>query len=1025
MKGCTFIILALPFLLLGEFVLAQSYDFRNYSVGQGLAQSQVYAMLEDQRGYIWMGTQGGGLSRFDGKSFRNWSTTTSPALINNYVLSLYEDRNGYLWIGTKTGLSRFDGLRLYSYPVSDTMAVEVNAITEDGDGYLLIGTHRGMFRLEGSGFVKLPVSEGFPTGKVHAFLRDEKNLLWIAHASGLLQLPANGKPVDVGRAGLTSREIVSLENAGNGELWVGTLGGGLHKFNGSRFRLQTDDFRLRNAVVFDLLTDQTGNLWVATLNQGVGIRNARDSSWVFFTDADGLARNHLRCMLEDSWGNIWLGSSGGGVSKYYGQEFIHYDRSDGLVGRSIYSVEQDSAGRYWLGDHNRGFSIMDGSGVQSFNRQNGYKNVQIKTILRDRQDRMWLGTYGRGVSLFLNDSTYRDFTGPDGLSDAYIWDIEEDSAGHIWVATAGGGITEMFQIQDSSDTIGWSFGTRIYQTAQGLPQNRINCLHIDKLNRVWFGTTSRGLGYIRNGVVKFTLTLPGASSNNSVRSMVEDESGHLWIGTAGGGVNRLYLYPERDTFPITTFTEGLTSENVYLLSFDKQDQLWIGTEAGVDRASLDPDRNIIEIKHFGRSEGFVGIEVCQNSVHLDSAGNLWFGTVNGLTQYNPRSNLEDTLAPKISLTEMSLLYTPMQDIADFRSWVQPWGSIKSGLQFSHKQNTLSFAFIGINHNNPEQVRYQWRLEGLEEEWRPETYQQEATYSQLPPGDYTFLLRAKNEDGIWSKEPLQVSFRIEPPYWQTWWFRIAVLSVIGLLVAIIFRLRVNQIRRKVNQERQRLEMEKDLLDLEQKALRLQMNPHFIFHALNSIQHLISQQDTQTARYYLAKFARLMRNVLENSRESMIPIEKEIQILEDYLTIEQFSREETFTYSIEVDDWVDPEHFLIPPMLIQPFVENAIIHGVAHLDTKGRINIKFERIDNHVECTITDNGIGRERAANINSQNDQHHKSTALVVTQERLDILHTSTSGEPGKSIVIQDLVGPSGEAAGTQVVLRIPVQLME
>ncbi|MEM7368396.1 MAG: two-component regulator propeller domain-containing protein [Bacteroidota bacterium] len=1013
----------MPILLWTQTGLAQSFDFRNYSVGQGLAQSQVYALLEDQRGYIWMGTQGGGLSRFDGQDFHTWSTTTQPELINNYVLTLFEDSQGYLWIGTKAGLSRFDGLRLFSYPISDSISMEVYAVAEDAKGNIYVGTHRGLYRQEGGGFVLQTVENGYPPGKIHTMMLDADKDLWVGHEGGLTKIQADGQAIDVGRAGLVNREIISLAEDLEGNIWAGTLGGGLHSFDGTRFTEFRGNSRLRNSVVFDLLVDREGNLWIATLKAGAVVRQARDSSLMFFSDADGLARNHIRCLLEDSWGNIWLGTSGGGVSKYHGQEFIHYDRSNGLAGRSIYSVAQDSAGRFWLGNHNQGFSIFDKGEITSFNRQSGYQNVQIKTILRDQQDRMWLGTYGQGISLFLNDTTYKEFGGVDGLGDSYIWDIEEDKGGHIWVATAGGGITEMIPVVDTTDSLNWSFDTRIYRTGDGLPQNRINCLHIDSLNRIWFGTMGRGIGYIQAGTVRMSQSLPGGSSNNSVRSMVEDESGFLWIGTAGGGVNRMFLYPEQDTFPVRSFSDGLTSENVYLLACDRQQHIWIGTEAGVDRATLDPDRNIIEIKHFGRSEGFVGIEVCQNAVFLDSSDNLWFGTVNGITKYNPRTNVEDTLAPKISLTETSLLYTPLQELPDFRAWVEPWGDIQRGLEFSHKQNTLSFGFIGINHHNPEQVRYSWRMKEWEKDWRPETYQREATYPQLPPGAYTFQLKAVNEDGVWTEKPLEVSFTINPPYWQTWLFRGIVLTLLGLIVAISFRLRVNQIRRKVDRERQRLEMEKDLLDLEQKALRLQMNPHFIFHALNSIQHLIAQQDAKTARYYLAKFARLMRNVLENSRESMIPISEEIQILEDYLTIEQFSREKNFDYQIEIDEWVDPDNFLIPPMLIQPFVENAIIHGVAHLDHNGHIRIKFERIDQHVECVIIDNGIGREQATKINSQKDQHHKSTALVVTQERLDILHNS--GDWDKSIVIKDLADPAGRPAGTQVLLRIPVKLID
>ncbi|MEM7659463.1 MAG: histidine kinase, partial [Bacteroidota bacterium] len=594
----------------------------------------------------------------------------------------------------------------------------------------------------------------------------------------------------------------------------------------------------------------------------------------------------------------------------------------------------------------------------------------------------------------------------------------------IWVATAGGGINALYAVSDTADSLQIRYDFRTLRAADGLPQDRINCLHIDSLNRVWFGTANRGLGYISQDSTIHNLTLPGNSDDNSVRSLAEDEFGFLWIGTAGGGVKRLPIYEPLEEAKVISFEEELTSNNVYLLQIDPQQELWIGTESGLDRASLDPDRNIIEVTHYGQAEGFVGIEVCQNAVWKDKEGDLWFGTINGLTHYNPRSTVVNALPPILSWQDISLFYTPFQELEFYGSWVLPWGDLREGLQLTHKQNTLSFDFMGIDHSDPDLVQYQWKLSPIEIDWRPVTEEHAATYAQLPPGTYTFLVRAVSGDGVWTPVPLEYSFEISPPYWQTWWFRAVGVAVITLLIGLLIKLRVDQVRKKAREETHRLEMEKDLLALEQKALRLQMNPHFIFHALNSIQSLISQQkDSHNARYFLAKFARLMRSVLENSREPMISLSDEIQMLEDYLSLEMFSRGDQFDYRIELDSWVDADEIMIPPMVLQPFVENAIIHGVSQLDRKGNIHLRFERINQHLECTITDDGVGRKQAAEGGAQQAHHQKSTALMVIQERLDILHQGDAQkEWDKSIEIVDQVTPEGTPAGTQVLVRIPIE---
>jgi LytS/YehU family sensor histidine kinase len=284
------------------------------------------------------------------------------------------------------------------------------------------------------------------------------------------------------------------------------------------------------------------------------------------------------------------------------------------------------------------------------------------------------------------------------------------------------------------------------------------------------------------------------------------------------------------------------------------------------------------------------------------------------------------------------------------------------------------------------------------------------------------VRACNEDGVWNKIPTKLEIEIETPFWRTWWFILSsVLSSLFILI-ILVRWRIKRIQLKAIEVQQKIQLEKEVLELEQKALRLQMNPHFIFNALNSIQSLIGSGNEQQARYFLAKFSRLMRQILANSRTTTITLEEEISTLENYLLIEKFCTGDRFDYSISCSEQLEKDYIQIPPMLIQPFVENAIKHGfkshpLQATDFRGNIKITFEEDENQLLCTIQDNGIGRKKAAELNQQSKEtYHESTAMKVIEERLAIVNQDSN-----QLEIKDLVDAENKCIGTQVKLKIPI----
>ncbi|NNE55053.1 MAG: histidine kinase, partial [Flavobacteriales bacterium] len=346
------------------------------------------------------------------------------------------------------------------------------------------------------------------------------------------------------------------------------------------------------------------------------------------------------------------------------------------------------------------------------------------------------------------------------------------------------------------------------------------------------------------------------------------------------------------------------------------------------------------------------------------------------------------------------------------TFVSDWGQVRDTLVLTYQQNHLSFEFVGIDMLSPGKVMYQWMLEGSEETWSPLSRQTAATYSNIKPGVYTFRIRASNEDGIFSDDQ-SVHFEILAPFWQKTWFKAAVIAGAVFFLALIFYFRLQAVKRKERERTVRLVLEKDVIELEQKALRLQMNPHFIFNTLNSIQGLIATQDAKTARLYLSKFSKLMRETLENSREALVSVEEEISALTHYLDLEKFSYEQVFDYSIEADD--DAHMFMIPPLLVQPFAENAIIHGLIPKGGDGKLTVRFISKDDKLLIEVEDNGVGRKKASEIKSQKTNYHKSTGLQVTQERLDMINNN--GEP--SIEFIDLQDDQNQPLGTLVRLTV------
>ncbi len=997
---------------LGPFLNAQQYNFIQYSVSEGLAQSQVYAMEQDNKGYLWLGTQGGGLSRFDGQQFDNFSTKNG--LPSNTINSIYEDHNDQLWIGTKRGLCKYDGQDFHPIQHNGEPIVRVEALLQINDSTLWIGSRNGILEYsytQDSVYQKL-LTRRLDRNIVHSFFQG-KNGIWIGTTVGAWHYGYDGKLDHFhSENGLGGDEALDFERTKDGIIWVAVHEKGITRIHEDKLSIIKDEDIPNMDEIWCIHQDNQGNLWMGREEKGLYLYQAQDSSWTSITTREGLPNNNIISILQDDWGNIWMATSGGGIVKYLGQFFVHFDEREGVHGDRIYAIHQAKDNKVWFSASSNGLAYYDSLGFHISEADSGFLNVKCKAILEDKKGRIWAGTIGKGI-IVMDTIGVDTIDIEDGMEGKEIISMAEDSSGDIWVGTNYEGI---FRIRDR-DSLGYSILS--FSRKQGLRSNRITTIKQGPDKHIWFATRLGEIGYFQDGMIKkiFSQT-EGLTYDIAIRSIAFDNLGNIWVGTAGDGILKAELSKDSIQFKPIELREELHSYNIYLLIFDNEGNLWAGNEQGVDKLSINESGVVTQIQFYGRNKGFLGIETCQNSAICDQEGNVWFGTMNGLTQHIPSKQQIRISPPLIHFKDVSLFYQPLRETR-FSSFANPQGGIMEGLRLPYHMNNINFEFKAINISNPQDIRYRWKLVGAEETWSPFSKKESVDYSNLPPGEYTFEVQAISGKDLLSP-PIRSSFQIKRPIWQLLWFQLLMGTVALCLLGFILWNWQRNIKKKEKAKREQLEIENHILQLEQKALQLQMNPHFIFNALNSIQGLVATKDYSTARSQIGNFATLMRGILNNSRQSRINLQEEINTLEHYLKMEQFCQRVEFNYQIISPNNIDPEEVEIPPMLLQPFVENSIIHGISHLKEKGHIQIEFQVYEKLLECRITDNGVGRDKANELRQSKKPGHQSVAMEVTKDRLNALKGSMNYTP---LEVNDVLDGNQEVKGTKVVVRLPLEV--
>ncbi|HEU4718916.1 MAG TPA: two-component regulator propeller domain-containing protein [Bacteroidia bacterium] len=997
------------FLLLSALSLrGQQYNFRNYSVADGLAQSQVYAMTEDARGYLWLGTQGGGLSRFDGQQFRTY--TEDDSLCNGFVRCLTTDKNGMLWIGTNEGVCCFDGQRFRKINFTCGGGA-INGLTFSSDGRLWVCTDdSGLVVLKDEKVnFRLTTKRNLPSNRVFCAFENTDGTMWIGTEQGLEKISGSYRKPFTVKDGLPNAGIRGIINDGKGNLWMATYGGGLVYFNPDSinlsFRKFTTENGLTNNTTHCIMKDKSGRIWVGTASGVTRISDVVKQ----FSENEGLCSNVVMSVLEDSWGNVWFGTSGGGACVLDGERFIHFNEKSGDMGTWVYALHCDRKGNMWFATSKGGVTEYDGMYYTNYYEGAGFTSAKVRAFGEDTSGTLWFGTVGDGAYC-LKKGTFHHYRHSDGLGSNFVYAFLTDSMNREWMGTLGGAISVFNPADESVTRVG---------AKQGVTNDRIYDLAADESGNIFACSNGSGvyeMEYDSTGIrVKKQFTKKDGLPGNNVRSATCDKFGYMWFGTADGGIARF----DGVSFKTVSKKDGLASNNIYLLIADRQGSLWVGTEKGLDKLSYDARGTVFSIKHYGKGEGLYGIETSQNAACLDTGNGVWFGTISGASLYQPEGDYITNEPPKVHLTGIRLFFDQIENTpyGIFRKDADHWFPVPDSLVLPYSENSLRFEFTGIDLRNPDGVRFRWKLDDFDKTWTPENTERQAIYSNLPPGDYVFELQARNSDGFWS-DTQKFSFHITPPYYATWPFRLGASGIVLAVILLLFNWRIRIVKRRNRAQLEKITLEKHVLELEQKALRLQMNPHFIFNALQSIQGFIARNDSAEARRYLAKFGKLMRHTLDNSRQTYTSIAQEAESLEHYLGLEALCHGERFTYSIAIAADIDPDATFIPVMLIQPFVENAVKHGVSHLqERKGNISVRFRKEDHSIVCEVEDNGVGRNKSAELEDGFRKDHRSAALQITTERLgqQMENEKRSGE----LQIIDLEDENGNSSGTKVVIQI------
>lgn len=974
-----------------QAVYGQQYGFTQYTPKDGLAQSQVRCIGEDAKGDLWLGTLGGA-SRFDGHGFINYAL--QEGLPDAQVNALLGADDGTIWLGAGGALVAMQGRSRRIVPLPPAAhEARILSIAQLPNGDLLVGTDgAGAFRTRHD--ISSPL-EGFPSdtaATVRALLVLPDGRVIIGARTGAYCW-RNGATTQI-PLGPGTESIGALALGADSTIWFATYGDGLFGLrpDGRIIEFDEDNGLLQNNVRA-LLVDRKGRVWAGSK---FGINVLENGRLRSFTVHQGMPNDNVWCLFQDREGRVWIGTDGAGVLRFAGDRFVTWTAADGLCSDLVMALTADQHGDLWLGTYGNGICRVDG--MASITTLDGLPNNTVWCASPASDSSLWFGT-SSGLCRVRNGHVI-PLDSASSLSGLRVLALHADADGSLWCGTREG-----LAIIGPDGRLRWAQepGTSLLRSVRAITQAGNS--HVL--------ATDLGLAIMtRTGIRRWT-TKDGLC-DNTVQCVVVDARQRIWIGTTNG-----LACLDGDKLTNIRLGTDFGSNYIDLLVLAPDGLIWAGTNSGLfrfmpDSLLVDPART----DHFTTADGPRGMECNLNAGYVDGAGRLFFGTNAGLVMHDPaRGPARIDLPLPVAGLEGLRSFMQSSDWKGQCDSVDARTGLPVGLHLDYRKNHLTFDFSAVALADADRLRFQYRLLGFETDWLPPTEARFASYSNLPQGDYTFEIRASRDPGQWGPVA-RFTFHIAPPFWLRWWFFGGCACFIGAAVFVVMRVRSQ--RRERQEKTRQLMLRSRMLQLEQQALNANMNRHFIFNALNSIQFYINRQDRTAANRYLTSFAKLIRKNLDASRTDTTSLAEEIDRLELYLVLEHMRFKDKFTYRIEIDPAVDTHKVELPAMMLQPYVENSIWHGILPMHRQGQVIIEVRPgTEGHVRISITDDGIGVEESLERKNGRGSDHISRGIEITKGRADVLRKLALTD----IRIngpEQIRGASGEPSGTMVTIELP-----
>tara|TARA_B110000879_G_scaffold138657_2_gene180824 strand:- start:1946 stop:4879 length:2934 start_codon:yes stop_codon:yes gene_type:complete len=966
-------------LMMGFASHSQKYSFVAYSTEEGLPQSQVTAIGQGNEGYLWVGTLGG-LAQFNGKEFITFSS--HDGLWNNRVhfISSIDD---VLWVGHDGGISLIKNKKIKSFGFTgDDQSRKVSAIVKFNKRILVCTAEGGLFEFKDDKLVKILVTNQDIDRIRSAYVHE--NELYLATRGGVL------KTIDLSNFNL----IPELEATS----FYGVTGDDKQLVFARRssaiicMDLKTKEFKtydLDTLIVKGCYLDKDEQIWVNAV-EGI-VRIKKDGETLLLNQTNGLPVNKTSCFFQDNTSNIWVGSKGKGIFRFPGLSFQYFDQSTGFLSDLFLNGFQKNNGDFYFGTFDKGIVKKDKSGrISRFETGEEFVWASVQNV----NGLDWFGCEGSLLSLDANDkvTTYKDH---DGLP--------------------GEKIASFYRIDDQSMYISGNKGVVLYNkgtfTKMGTRDSEYlgTVRDIEIVDGVIYCVSNLGLFVYRNNNFH-----PVNDVKSLLYSIEADIYGNLWLGAEEG----LFLLKNGKVSQVKLLEDDPGSNFINFINH-RDKVLYVGTNNGLFVVSNLNGK--IQYTRYGIGDGIPDLETNLNSGFFDLKGDFWFGTASGLVSFQKDVERLKPSPPRVNLVSILMNYQKF-DYNQYSDDLDEDGFPKK-MTFPYSKNSLIFKLDGVSLVHHRELKYQFWLVGLNDYWSPLSDVPTFTFANLADGDYILKMRAVDIDGRISEEII-IPFVINAAFYKTWWSILICIIVSGAIILLIFRLRL----RRVNElnEQEKLMFKSKLLSLEQKSVNASMNRHFIFNALNSIQYFINTQDRLSANKYLTNFAQLIRKNLDTATtdHNTISLEEEIARLKLYLSLESMRFQGRFEYEITTED-IDLESIMIPAMIMQPFIENSIIHGILpDEDIKGLISINMKVINNILEITIDDNGIGVNQSISRKSRFDGDHRSQGMEITLNRIDLIRKVSnqriSMEGPVEILNDDL-----SIKGTHVSIKMEISNLE